>query len=320
MWTMIRISVPLDGSPNAEAAIRHAAAISRTFSAEIELISIIEGSGAESVTRPDSVDWQLRKRQKQLYLSRLAESLREKGMKVNWLLREGDAAQEIVRHINEADIDLLVLTRYGAGEAEQFSGGGTAQKVISASAASILLIDPACKFDDELGYKRILVVVDGSQRSEWASSFAAMAAQTFDGSLHLLQIVEESRLPGNTPAAGDTRRLIDQINRAARSQANFQLSHLTSRFAENTEVTGTVIVSDNIPMAIESVATADQTDLLVVAAQSAQDGDADRYGHVCESLLAHVHRPVLVLRSEAAGLATSRFRSVYLDESRADAG
>lgn len=316
---MIRILVPLDGSRVAETALRHAAAISRTFSSEIELISIIGQSRNDSVGRPDSVDWQLWKRQTQLYLARTADSLREKGLTVSWLVRGGDAAQEIIRRINEADIDLLVLTRYGCGEAQQFSSGGTAQKVISASAASILLIEPACEFDEKRGYRRILVATDGSRRSEWASSFAAMVAQTFDGSLHLLQIVEEPRLPGNTPVTGEMRRVLEHIKRTARSQANFQLSHLTSRISESTKVKGTVVVSDDIPMTIESLATQDQTDLLVVAAQSAHVENAGRYGHICESLLAHVHRPVLVLRSETAGLSTSHFLSVYLDESRADA-
>jgi len=316
---MIRILVPLDGSPTAETALLHAAAISRTFSSEIELISIIGESRSTSGERLDSVDWQLWKRQMQVYLSRIAESLRAKNMEVSWLLRDGDPAQEIVQHINEANIDLLIFTRYGIGDAQQFSGGGTAQKIISASAASILLIDPVCNFDDERGYERILVAIDGSRRSEWASCFAAMVAQTFDGSLHLLQIVEEPRLPGNAPVTGETRQLLDQIKRTARSQANFQLSHLTSRIAENAQVMGTVIVSDNIPMTIESVAKADEADLLVIAAQAEHVQNAGRYGHVCESLLAHVHIPVLVLRSEAAGLSMSNFRSVYLDESCANA-
>jgi len=316
---MIRILVPLDGSPIAETALLHAAAISRTFSAQIELISIIGESRTASSERLDSVDWQLWKRQMQVYLSRMAESLRAKNIEVSWLLRDGDPAQEIIQHINAANIDLLVFTRYGMGDAQQFSGGGTAQKIISASAASVLLIDPACNFDDERGYERILVAIDGSQRSEWASCFAAMVAQTFDGSLHLLQIVEEPRLPGNAPVTGETRRLLDHIKRTARSQANFQLSHLTSRIAENTQVMGTVIVSDNIPMTVESVAKADEADLLVIAAQAEHVQNAGRYGHICESLLAHVHIPVLVLRSEAAGLSMSNFRSVYLDESCADA-
>lgn len=316
---MIRILVPLDGSSFAEMALRHAAAICRTFSAEIELISIIGKSAPGSATRSDSVDWQLWKRQMQVYLSRTAETLRSKNLKVSWLLREGDAAKEIVRRINEAKVDLLVLTRYGMGEARQFSSGGTAQKVISASAASILLVDPEYEFDENSGYQRILVAVNGSQHSEWASSFAAMVAQAFSGTLHLLQIVEEPRLPSDTPITGETRRVMDHINRLARSQANYQLSHLTSRIAENVEVSSSVVVSDNIPMTIESVALADQTDLLVVAAQNLQVDDAGRCGHVCESLLAHVHRPVLVLRSEAAGLSMGNFRSVYLDDTCADA-
>jgi len=317
---MIRILVPLDGSKIAESAIRHAVAMSQVFSAEIELLSVIGDAKADSVNRGNSVDWQLWRRQTQVYLSRMAETLCKNDLQVSWQLREGNAAQEIIQHINEADIDLLVLSRYGMGDANQFAGGGTAQKVISASAASVLLTDPAYEFDEERGYARILVAVDNSQRSEWASRFAAMVAQASGGSLHLLHIVEEPQFAGGAPIGSETRLLIDDMMRLTRSQANFQLNHLTSGLTADIDVESTVAVSDDIAMCIESTAEQDHADLLVVAAQASRDRAAGgRYGPTCETLLAHVHRPVLVLRSEATEPSVSRFRSVFLDETCADA-
>ncbi len=315
---MIKILVPLDGSSTAEAALPHASAMAHTFSAEVELISVVGEPGSDYVTRLDSVDWHLRKRQRQVYLDSTADTLRKKGHCVATILCEGDAATEIVRRINETNTDLLVLTRFGMGNAQSFSGGGTARKIISASVASVLLINPQVEYDDTYGYANILVAVDGSQRSEWASSFAAMVAQTFDGSVKLLQVIDAHYFPSIDAISPDTRRVLDHIERAARSQANFQLSHLTAKIGDNADVSGAIVVADDVAAAIESYASEGKSDLLVIAAQGEYANTAGRYGHICESLLSHMRRPIRVLRSEPPDLTMSNFRSVFLNESHAD--
>ncbi|MEX0915151.1 MAG: universal stress protein, partial [Wenzhouxiangellaceae bacterium] len=74
---MTRILIPLDGSQLAERAIPHAVAIAGTFTSEIELLGIVDRIQAGSV---NSVDWHLSKVQTEIYLSRVAEALDEKGI------------------------------------------------------------------------------------------------------------------------------------------------------------------------------------------------------------------------------------------------
>lgn len=314
---MTRILIPLDGSQLAERAIPHAVAIAGTFTSEIELLGIVDRIQAGSV---NSVDWHLSKVQTEIYLSRVAEALDEKGITASWYLREGEAAQAIIQHLQSSKADLLVMARYGAGDARSFPMGGTAQKVISAAATSILLIDPLQPFDDERGYASILVAVDGSQCSEWAVGFSAMIAQAYDGSINILRVVEEPTLPKGTPVTAETRRYLEHIKRIAGLHANLQLINMTSKIPSNVGKSSSVVSSYNIPKTISETARRVGADLLVVSAEDAHSDGRGRYGSVCDALLLRARFPVLILRAEAARLSASHFRSVYLDETESRAG
>ncbi|HEX6260118.1 MAG TPA: universal stress protein [Woeseiaceae bacterium] len=310
---MIRILVPLDGSSAAEKAIPHAAAIARAFSAEVELLGVVDESNGSFAAPVNSLDWQLSKLQTEVYLSRTVDTLKERGLRAAWELREGDPAQAIIQFVRSADIDILVMTRYGNGNAQQFRMGGTVQKVLSASVASVLLVDPAAPFDARRGYTTVVAAVDGSQCSEWASAFAAMVAQAFEGSLHVVRVVEEPSLPGGTPVTAETRRFLEHVKRMARSQASLQLRTILSTLPPNLRTSSSVVSSDNVPSTIEEATVKSDADLLVMAAQDEHIG-SNGYGPVCDSLLSQASRPLLVLRSEAAALSSNHFRSVYLDD------
>lgn len=316
---MIRILVPLDGSSAAETAIPHAAAIARAFSAEVELLGVVDQSAGSFAAPVNSLDWQLSKLQTEVYLSRTAETLQNQGVRAIWELREGDPAQAIIQFTRNADIDILVMTRYGNGNARQFRMGGTAQKVVSAAVSSVMLIDPALDFDEAHGYARVIVMVDGTQCSEWASAFAAMVAQAFDGSLRVLRIVEEPSLPGGMPITMETRRFLEHIKRSAKSQASLQVRNIVATIPPNVDTSSSVVVTDNIPSAIERAAAETRADLIVVAAQDTQTDQPVGYGPVCDTLLMQARRPLLILRSEAAVLSSNHFRSVYLEEAEAHA-
>ena len=318
---MIRILVPLDGSPAAEKAIPHAAAIASAFSAEVELLGVIDEASGMFATPVNSLDWHLSKLQTEVYLSRAADTLADRGLRAGWELREGDPAQAILQVARSSDIDILVMTRYGSGDARQFRMGGTVQKVLSASAASILLVDPAAQFDTRKGYAKVVAAVNGTQCSEWASAFAAMTAQAFEGSLHVLRVVEEPSLPGGTPVTTETRRFLEHIRRVAKSQASLQVRSIVSTIPPNVETSSAVVSSDDVVCTIERAAVASGADIVIMSAEDAQGEASGGYGSVCDALLARAQFPLLVLRSEAAALSAGHFRSVYLDdtEARADA-
>jgi nucleotide-binding universal stress UspA family protein len=280
---------------------------------------VVDQSAGSFATPINSLDWQLSKLQTDVYLSRVAGTLHDQGVRVMRELREGDPARAIIQFARETDVDIIVMTRYGNGNAQQFRTGGTVQKVLSAAATSVMLIDPGSAFNVTKGYAKVVVAVDGTQCSEWASAFAAMVAQAFGGSLRVLRIVDEPSLPCGTPITGETRRFLEHIKRSAKSQASLQVRNMMSTIPPNIDTRSSVVVTGNASSTIERAAAEGGADLIVVAAQDARVDGPFGYGPLCDTLLSRVHRPLLVLRSEAAVLSSNHFRSVFLDETEAHA-
>ena len=69
-----RILVGLDGSPLAERALPHAAAVAQAFGAELVLMRVLEDD-AKSGGPVDPVAWRLRRSEAQAYLRRVAEGV-----------------------------------------------------------------------------------------------------------------------------------------------------------------------------------------------------------------------------------------------------
>lgn len=322
MTEVLRILIPLDGSAAAEKAIPHAAAIARIFSAEIDLLGIIDTTATPRPATVNSHDWQRSRIATEVYLARTAECIEAGGVTTQWQLREGDAARAIIQFIGDSNSDLLIMTRYGGGNAQRFPMGGTVQKVVSTAAASILLVDPSVDFDDEQGYGNVLVAMDGSQCSEWALRFAALMAQAAGGFVNVLRVVREPSLPDGMPASAETRRFFDRIKRAASSQATLKLTTLVSTLPPDIETTMSVVTSTNVSATVEEAARRTGADLLIMASEDEEDCNAQGYGQVSDALLNRARMPVLILRPETALLSADHFRSVYLDgvDTRADTG
>lgn len=318
---MMRIVIALDGSPAAEAAISHAAAVARSFTAHIELIRVICDSPVATVGPIDRVNWQLQKRQAEVYLARVAESLQRQELEVTYQVLEGDAAHEICQHVANAHADLLVMTRFGAGNASRYGNGGTVHKILSTSRASILLIDPMHPFDGRRGYERVMVAVDGSQCSEWAAGFAAMVARANGGSLHLSRIVPDPQLPPDVALCAESRTSLAKLRRLARTHARLQVQNLKATIEPGTKTSSSIIAAEDVASAIEHAADDMDASLLVVAAHDAPLWGPGSNRRVCESLLHRVQRPVLVLQPNSLRRPSANFRSVFLEpsESRIDA-
>ena len=311
---MIRILIPLDGSTLAEQAIGHAIAISKVFSAELLLLRVVtETPGAPR----DCIDWQLQRRQATAYLDQVTERLRAAGSRVLATVDEGHPAEVVTRFCRDENADLVVLCRFGHGGVTDFGRGSIAQKIIAGAPASVLLVGPTPGTDPL--YRRILVPVDGTPGSEWAVSMAAMIAQPNDAELLMVHAVERPELPARMPLTQDIRDLSERMHSCIKAEAFRRLSELKAQLPTNVNVTTKVLVTGDVARALHATAEAADTDLIVLTAHSSPGEHSWRYGSVCESLLNHTMRPVLVFQQYNEGTA-SRFRNLYLAEPQADVG
>jgi len=319
---MLKIVVPLDGSRLAEQAAQQAAAIAKAYPAEITLLRVLSDSGPDQRSPFDCVDWQLKQRQAEAYLDHMAQQLQATGLNVRWVLQDGKAAETICRFCVSENINLVVLTRFGKGGVTEFSRGSTAQKVVDNCPACVLLTAPSRELksiDSELSYKHILVPIDASLSSEWALGMGVMIARAHDAELDVVQIVQDPELPARIVHTRDLRDVTARMQQCLRLEAIRRVQELEAQVPPGTKLHTSVITARDVASAVYRAAEAFDVDLIVMSAHGRGGEDGWRYGSVCESLLAHSTRPVLVLQHGQAEL-TETFKSIHLAEPQADVG
>ena len=298
----MRVFLPLDGSEVAEAALRHGRALIQAFRAETVLLRVVATDRVEPGRVTNVLDWQLRRRHAEGYLSKVCAQLKPNGCQVATVVSEGRAADEILRYANSHDIDVVVMTAGGQGGTGGGQLGGTASKIIARLNTSVLLIPPAERqpTDAEAPYRLVLAPVDGSPGSGWAARIAASIAMASGATLLMVRVVRTTELPGSAGYSRETRRLAERLTQAARLEAANWLRQLRMQLPSELDVETRVLIAPSVSRAITEMAEARHADLLVLSAHGFDHAMQWRYGPVTERLLAHARRPILVLQHDAA--------------------
>ena len=164
-----KILVPLDGSKLAECALPHAEELAKGCdTAEIVLISVTErvqgyravegstepfvlsgGGWGSSIQPPPQrfVPEAFGKKEKQAdrYLSRIAEKLQSKGIKVHTEVLFWPPAEAIASYAEQKGADIIVMSSHGRSGVSRWAHGSVADKVLRASCVPVLMIRaPGC--------------------------------------------------------------------------------------------------------------------------------------------------------------------------------
>ncbi|HMU61322.1 MAG TPA: universal stress protein, partial [Gemmatimonadales bacterium] len=156
-----RIMVPLDGSALAEQALPVAELLARTVDGRIDLMSVksgrSEGNGEPAESRSATEN----------YLNRLAETLRQRGVKAGISMRSGNIPEEIGRHGIESNADVIVMATHGRSRVDRLLGRNIATAVVRQTELPVLIIRPTDAWTSRhTAFKKLLVSLDGSVDSE----------------------------------------------------------------------------------------------------------------------------------------------------------
>ena len=148
-----RILVPLDGSSLAEGAIPHAELFARIFGSNIILLQVLDPTSYHEM--PNAVDplrWQLHKAEAEAYMQGIAHRIRKNMVKkspegedtikrrVEYVIREGKAAENIVDFAHTENIDLLVICTHGSSGLSRWNISSVTQKVINLIYLPVLIV------------------------------------------------------------------------------------------------------------------------------------------------------------------------------------
>ena len=130
---------PTDYSESSNFALRIATELARQHQAKILILHVAETLGPENVTFGEATS-QL---EPASYRRRLEEDLRQRvaapaGVSVEYILAEGDIAQEIQRVAHDHDCDLIVMGTHGRTGLSHLIMGSIAEKVIRLTNCPVL--------------------------------------------------------------------------------------------------------------------------------------------------------------------------------------
>ena len=165
----------LDGSELAEVVFHYAQKLSGRLGVDLELLHVASPQEAEQAPM------------RRAYVQHMAELLctsagetaptdstagtLEECVQARGTVVVGDAAEEILKYIDETDVDLVMMSTHGRSGGKAFSLGAVANKVVHASKVPVWLVPSELReeiISDTLAKRPIVIPLSGSQMSEAA--------------------------------------------------------------------------------------------------------------------------------------------------------
>jgi nucleotide-binding universal stress UspA family protein len=188
------ILVALDGSELAEAVLPYAEALARCTGSRLRLLQVLGESdlssiGAASAWAAQHHDAALRRAE--TYLAQTQAAILARGLRVETLIRGGQAPEVIMRAADDHQAAMLVLTSHGQGGVKRWLLGTTAETVLCRSTRPVLFLHrlPAPEYEARALPRQIMVPLDGSPQAETALRAARDLAVSTGATLLLTGVV-----------------------------------------------------------------------------------------------------------------------------------
>lgn len=293
------ILVPVDGSRLAERALILAVPLADQHNATLTLVSVHEpipeitlGGGAP--VRDPALDHKWRG-DHHAYLTKLAKRVgRRTTASVQVEFLDGKIVPTLAQYAAEHAVDLIVMCTHGRGGFQRFWMGSVADGLSRRTTVPLLLARggraTGTRMLQDPVFRRVLVPLDGSVRSEGAVKHVLDLMGSGPGAITLAHIVHPMM-------AATTVRSADAPVEDVR---NDYLAPLAARFRRDRIVVNVdARVEQNVAKGVMAIADAHDADLIALATQGM--GSIERFvmGSVADKLIRTARVPVLVCPAPA---------------------
>jgi nucleotide-binding universal stress UspA family protein len=300
-----RLLVPLDGSSASEAALPYAEAIAQATGAPIHLLTVVDPVPIKDLAERRRMDEHGRMAEAphgavRSYLDSIAESLRQRGIRVTRHVASGDPMETIVADAMVEPASLIVMATDGRGGAERWIVGSVADKVMRLAACPTLLVrspEPNTA-TGAVRLRRLLAPLDGSPLAETALPVAADLAQASGAELVLARVEPwlASRM-GDFEFAGyaaDIERMEGEVASAASNYLAQQRDRLPPSLAART-----VLLRGTAATGLRDLIKQESIDLVVMSTHGRGGLRRLVLGSVADRLV-RSGAPVLLVRPDTA--------------------
>lgn len=295
------ILVPLDGSPVADLAIPHAAAIARRVGVGLHLVRvhqpIIPALGPDAaVYYPDpTIDEKLLEQAREWLLQRTHEARKETALPVMCTFHVGTVVDEIVAAANRHDPPLIACTTHGTGGWLLHGWGSIAQGIVRHAPCPVLaMTESAVKRGVDV--RKLMLLLDGTERAASIVASARWIAHAFDAEVQLMRVAAPV-WPGlamvDTDAATTDHFGVDPHSRTSKDELELVAQELRG---EGMRVSSFVNIRDDVGNAILERIDGWDPDLVAVATHGRGISRLVT-GSLADRIIRKGHRPTLCLRA-----------------------
>jgi len=298
-----RILCPIDFSDFSRRALDHAVAIARWYKATIAVVHVdssIEVVGYPTPMLGVPATWQFSDRAELItQLQRFVEPECPPGVSIETVLREGRAVNEILEQAAATNADLIVMGTHGASGFEHLVLGSVTEKVLRKARCPVLTVpraQPEAVPAGPVVFKRIVCAVDFSDCSLAALTYALSLAREADGQLTVVHVLTSHLVPDAVFA--DQHLSVLAYQRQREDEAQRRLDEAMPATAESYCRVESTIVRGKPWREIVGIATAQQSDLIVLGVHGRGAVDLMFFGSTAHQVVRHASCPVLTLREQ----------------------
>jgi nucleotide-binding universal stress UspA family protein len=281
-----QILVPLDGSSFAEFALPFAELVTQAYQSRLFLVTAVPAQ--------------------ENYLQSTAEHLRGRGLNTETTVGEGSVVDVTSRLVDELGVDLVITSTRGGSGVKHWLSGGVASQIMQAISQPVLLVQSSGQENGRLPkINKLLVPLDGSERSELIMPYALAFCRAFQAELILLS-VPEVPTPGEFGAATDW---VEAQRAEAETEAWKYMDTLVSAIHDRCPAAHAIVTGSRAAATIVEVSESQDVDLIMMATHGRGGLERLWMGSVTERVVADTMLPVFLLPIEG-GLDASVAPSV----------
>lgn len=295
-----RILVPLDGSPLAEQVLTYVKPLSKTIGCPIDLISVLEPIPAE-LGEPSAAlyldDLMATQRgEAEGYMERTSTQLQEQGFTVTQRIADGPAGNVIAEEADRVPDTLVAMATHGRSGVGRWVLGSVADRVLHATKAPMLLIRPNEDATKDSGqFRKVIVPLDGSDRSEAALAHAVTLAKACDAPVTLVQAV--NTVVYAYGALEMPTIDLDEVYEASEEAAQANIDEHAKALKAQGVTVDTVVERGSASNVILELVQNQPDDLVVMTTHGRSGPTRWVLGSIADRVVRHAGGPVLIIRS-----------------------
>jgi nucleotide-binding universal stress UspA family protein len=278
--TAIRILVPLDGSPEARAALPYAAALATTGT-EIILLTVVRPGADADAARTG--------------LETAAQRLRVAGASARTEVAIGNPAERIVHTAVNLNAEMIVMASHGRGALGRLIHGSVADRVAREATVPTMVVRARQLEQGPVGITRLVVPLDGSPLAEAALPVAAAISRRLGTSLLLVRVVDPAGLM--PPSVGIDEaipfEIYDEAEKEMEQDARNYLDAMAQKLRDENVRVATSVLTGPPAIAIERVTHLG--DVLVLTSHERTGVMRWVLGSVAEKLTREDESPVILV-------------------------